>query len=193
MKLWMRLALVACLLALTTTAAAQMSEGEKKAAARAAYTEGVDLQEKGKPAEALSRFEAAQKLYDAPTHLVRIAECQALTGKWVEASETYETLAAHLTVAPDLTLVLDLETDASMSRAQARQGDAVRADWDVHDVQSRVRETYEAVVTKPDEFPLLGDVVRLDARRPRSEVLLAAWDVLRERQLVPSLAAHAEG
>lgn len=111
----------------------------------------------------------------------------------MRASETYETLAARLTVAPDLTLVLDLETDASMSRAQARQGDAVRADWDVHDVQSRVRETYEAVVSKPDEFPLLGDVVRLDARRPRSEVLLAAWDVLRERQLAPPVAARTKG
>ncbi|MGW0467537.1 dTMP kinase [Streptomyces sp. NPDC003027] len=111
----------------------------------------------------------------------------------MRASETYEALAAQLTVAPDITLVLDLETDASMSRAQARQGDAVRADWDVRDVQIRVRDTYEAVVTKPDEFPLLGDVVRLDARRPRSEVLLAAWDVLRERQLVPPIAARTEG
>ncbi|MFI5690025.1 dTMP kinase [Streptomyces sp. NPDC051636] len=111
----------------------------------------------------------------------------------MKVSETYGALATRLTVAPDLTLVLDLETDASMSRAQGRQGDAVRADWDVHDVQSRVRETYEAVVTKPYEFPLLGDVVRLDASRPRSEVLLAAWDVLRERQLVPPLAAHREG
>ena len=70
----------------------QLSEGEKKAAARAAYTEGVELQDKGKPAEALTRFEAAQKLFDAPTHLLHLAECQAMTGKLVEASETYETL-----------------------------------------------------------------------------------------------------
>ncbi|MFJ7904025.1 dTMP kinase [Streptomyces sp. NPDC096198] len=111
----------------------------------------------------------------------------------MSVSETYEALASQLTLAPDVTLVLDLEIDTSMSRAQARQGDAVRADWDVHDIQSRVRETYEAVVTKPDGFPLLGDVVRLDARRPRSEVLLAAWDVLRERRLVPSPAALADG
>ncbi|MDT0395098.1 MULTISPECIES: dTMP kinase [Streptomyces] len=111
----------------------------------------------------------------------------------MKVSKTYEALATRLTAAPDLTLVLDLETDASMSRAHARQGDAVRADWDVHNVQSRVRETYESVVTKPDGFPLLGDVVRLDARRPRCEVLLAAWDVLRERHLVPSLTAQVEG
>lgn len=91
----MRLRAVAVLLSLlflSTAASAQMSEGEKKAAARAAYTEGVQLQDQGKPAEALARFEAAQGLFDAPTHLLRIAECQALTGKLVEASETYELL-----------------------------------------------------------------------------------------------------
>ena len=71
---------------------AQMSEGEKKASARAAYAEGVELQDKGKPADALRRFETAESLFDAPTHLLHIAECQALTGKLVEAQETYATL-----------------------------------------------------------------------------------------------------
>lgn len=80
------------LLSTAATANAQMSESERKSAARAAYQEGVTLQDQGKPAEALARFEAAQKLFDAPTHLLRIAECQALVGKLVEASETYETL-----------------------------------------------------------------------------------------------------
>ena len=69
-----------------------MSEGEKKSSARAAFNEGIDLQDKGKPAEALRRFEAAQSLFDAPTHLLHIAECQALIGKLVEAQETYTTL-----------------------------------------------------------------------------------------------------
>lgn len=71
---------------------AQMSDTERKSAARAAYTEGVKLQDDGKYAEALVRFEAAQKFFDAPTHLLHIAECQALTGRLVEASETYEAL-----------------------------------------------------------------------------------------------------
>jgi len=69
-----------------------MSEADKKAAARAAYGEGVQLQDQGKPAEALVKFETAQKMYDAPTHQLHIAECQALLGKLVESSETYETL-----------------------------------------------------------------------------------------------------
>ena len=69
-----------------------MSESERKATARAAYIEGVELQEQGKCADALTRLEAAQKLYSAPTHLLHIAQCQAATGKLVESSETYETL-----------------------------------------------------------------------------------------------------
>lgn len=76
-----------------TSARAQMSDTEKKAAARAAYQEGVKLQDEGKFEDALKRFESAQKLFDAPTHLLHIAECQAMTGRLVEASETYETLA----------------------------------------------------------------------------------------------------
>ncbi len=83
-------ALIALLVA--DVASAQMSETDRKAAARAAYMEGIALQDASKPAEALVKFEAAQKLYDAPTHLLHIAECQAATGKLVEASETYELL-----------------------------------------------------------------------------------------------------
>lgn len=78
---------------------AGMSESERKAAARAAYLEGASLQEKGNCADALPKFETAQKLYDAPTHLHHIAQCQAATGKLVEAQETYETLA-HYALSP---------------------------------------------------------------------------------------------
>lgn len=93
MKLRLSVGLFALSMLHASLSSAQLSEGEKKAAARAAYSEGVSLQDKGNPGEALARFEAAQKLFDAPTHLLHIAECQALTGKLVEAVETYETLA----------------------------------------------------------------------------------------------------
>ncbi len=73
--------------------AVDMSESERKATARAAYLEGVKLQESGNCPEALPRLEAAQKLFDAPTHLLHIGQCQAATGKLVEAAETYQTLA----------------------------------------------------------------------------------------------------
>lgn len=68
-------------------------ESERKPAARAAYIEGVQLQEQKKFAEALVRFETAQKFFDAPTHLLHMAECQVQLGRLVEASETYEVLA----------------------------------------------------------------------------------------------------
>ena len=63
-----------------TAPAVDMSESERKATA-------------GNCAEALPRFEAAQKLFDAPTHLLHIGQCQAASGKLVEAAETYETLS----------------------------------------------------------------------------------------------------
>ncbi|MFO0742850.1 MAG: PEGA domain-containing protein [Labilithrix sp.] len=80
-----------------------MSESEKKATARAAYLDGVAMQEKNNCAEALSRFETAQKYFPAPTHQLHMAQCQASTGKLVEAQETYESLV-HATLekgAPD--------------------------------------------------------------------------------------------
>ncbi|MBX3234179.1 MAG: PEGA domain-containing protein [Labilithrix sp.] len=74
-----------------------MSESERKATARAAYLEGVAFQDKGDCAEALPKYETAQKFYAAPTHQLRIAQCQAKLGKLLEAQETYEALA-HVTL-----------------------------------------------------------------------------------------------
>lgn len=76
----------------TTDVASSLSESERKATARAAYIEGVQLQEKNDCAAALPKFEVAQKMFSAPTHLLHIAQCQAATGKLVEAQETYESL-----------------------------------------------------------------------------------------------------
>src|SRR5882672_5566746 len=50
----------------------QMSESERKASARALYAEGVQLQERADCQHALPRFESAERLYDAPTHLLHI-------------------------------------------------------------------------------------------------------------------------
>ena len=80
-----------------------MSDSERKATARAAFLEGTAAQDKNDCATALPKFETAQKFYPAPTHQLHIAECQASTGKLVEANETYESLA-HVTLdknAPD--------------------------------------------------------------------------------------------
>jgi hypothetical protein len=75
--------------------ASTMSESERKASARAAYQEGMELQAQRTWSDALSRFQYAQRLLDAPTHLLHIAQCLVATGKLVEAQETYETLTHH--------------------------------------------------------------------------------------------------
>jgi hypothetical protein len=70
---------------------AGVSDGDR-AAARELYIEGVKLQEQGKFDAALERFQRAQSVFSAPTHLLHIAECQAAMGRLVESAETYRTL-----------------------------------------------------------------------------------------------------
>ena len=76
-----------------------MSDSERKASARAAYQEGVELQAQKSWAEALARFQFAQRLVDAPTHLLHIAQCMDRLGRLVEARESYETLT-HVDLPP---------------------------------------------------------------------------------------------
>lgn len=75
-----------------SAASPQLSDVERKAAARAAFAEGIQLQEHSDCARALPRFEVAERMYDAPTHLLHIAQCQASTGRLIEAQESYATL-----------------------------------------------------------------------------------------------------
>jgi hypothetical protein len=78
-------------------APANLTDAERRASARAAFAEGVQLQERADCPHALPRFEVAQRMYDAPTHLLHIGQCQAATGRLVEAQETYATLG-HLPI-----------------------------------------------------------------------------------------------
>jgi hypothetical protein len=78
-----------------------MTEAERKAIARAAFQEGLTLQEGGKCPDAVPKFEVAQKFYPAPTHTLHLAQCEAATGKLVEAAENYETLT-RTTVTKDM-------------------------------------------------------------------------------------------
>lgn len=63
-----------------------------RAAARDLYFQGAQLQQQGKFDQALDKFQRAQSVLSAPTHLLHIAECQAALGRLVEAAETYRTL-----------------------------------------------------------------------------------------------------
>lgn len=100
--------------------AVTMSESERKATARAAYLEGVKLQESGACVEALHRFEVAQKLFDAPTHLLHMGQCQAATGKLVEAAETYEELARKTLPADAPEVFRHAQDEAKRARAQVK-------------------------------------------------------------------------
>jgi hypothetical protein len=69
----------------------QVTDAER-AAARELFKEGDDLQRAGKMAEALDKFQRAQKVYSAPTNELRIAQCQAALGKLAESAESYRTV-----------------------------------------------------------------------------------------------------
>jgi len=76
---------------------AQVGDAER-AAARELFKEGDVLQRAAKFADALDKFQRAERVYGAPTNVLRIAECQAALGQLVESVETYR--AAIRTVLP---------------------------------------------------------------------------------------------
>jgi hypothetical protein len=80
------------LLAASSRAGAQTVSDADRAAARELATQGLQLQQAGNFADALDRFDRAQAVFSAPTHLLHIAECEAALGKLVESAETYRTL-----------------------------------------------------------------------------------------------------
>jgi hypothetical protein len=71
--------------AATGTAHAQTPED--RAAARAIGTDAVRLADGGDCASAIPKFEAAEKLYHAPTTLERLGECQIKVGRLVAGTE----------------------------------------------------------------------------------------------------------
>jgi hypothetical protein len=84
--------LIVALVVVSATAQAEGVSDADRAAARELYVQGVELQQAGRFAEALDRFNRAQAVFSAPTHLLHIAECEASLGKLVESAETYRTL-----------------------------------------------------------------------------------------------------
>jgi dTMP kinase len=101
---------------------------------------------------------------------------------------TYRRLAEGLPIAPDLTVLLDLDPEESMRRAGSRSGDATRADWDVLDVQQRVRAAYTAITEAASEWPALGPIVSVDASATPAEVLHRAWFAIDAHDLLPALS-----
>jgi hypothetical protein len=138
----------------TANPGAGMTESERKAAARAAYLEAAALQDKGDCASALPKFETAQKLYDAPTHLHHIAQCQAATGKLVEAQETYETLL-HEQIPPSAPDAFKQAQDSAKKELPA--------------LQARVPKLTVAVQPAASSVP--GLAVTINGKRMPNELL----------------------
>ncbi len=88
----MALAMSGSIVALPRTAMAQQVSDSDRAAARDLYFEGVRFQDAGKFADALDRFDRAQRIFSAPTHLLHIAQCQSQLGHLVESAESYRAL-----------------------------------------------------------------------------------------------------
>ncbi|MDT0453757.1 dTMP kinase [Streptomyces hesseae] len=102
--------------------------------------------------------------------------------------ETYAKLADAIDVTPSLTIVLETATEQSMARAAGRTGgEDVRKDWDVIDVQARVREAIAEILSCPSAFPKIGPTARIDASQERAAVLRDAWDALAGHNLTPAL------
>lgn len=72
--------------------ASAQDDAADKANARSLATEGIELYNEGRYADALDRLQRAQSLFDAPMHLLYIARAQVKLGQLVEASETYRRL-----------------------------------------------------------------------------------------------------
>ena len=83
------LLLVLLLLAMTSTALERPIDPKLRSAARELGAEGMALFRKGSYAEALDKFNRANKLMHAPTLGVRAARCLAKLGRLVEAAERY--------------------------------------------------------------------------------------------------------
>lgn len=77
---------------------AQVSDAER-AAARDLFKQGDELQRAGKFTEALDKFQRAEQVIQAPTNVLRVAECQAALGKLVESAESYRAVV-RWTLAP---------------------------------------------------------------------------------------------
>ena len=79
----------------STQAHAQPVSDMDRAAARDLFREGVELQRASRFAEALDRFTRANSVVNAPTNMLRIAECHAALGHLVEALEMYRALQRY--------------------------------------------------------------------------------------------------
>lgn len=80
----------------TATATATAPPGEvtdaDRTAARDLYNAGAALQQQGKHADALDKFQRSVSVFPAPTTLLHVAQCKIALGRLVEAAEDYRAI-----------------------------------------------------------------------------------------------------
>jgi dTMP kinase len=77
---------------------------------------------------------------------------------------------------PDLTLVLDIDADAGLSRARRRTGEVDRFETEDIAFHQRLRQAFLDIARRHPER-----CVVIDARRAPEEVATAAWSAIRDR------------
>ncbi len=97
-------------------ARAEATEAEKRTA-RDLFLEAYKGQQAGRYAEALEKFEKSLSLFQAPTTLYRIAQCQAALGKWVEAAESYRSAESMPLAENASSAFRDAQANAATERA----------------------------------------------------------------------------
>jgi hypothetical protein len=118
-RLVARLAIFA--LASTFTTAAFAGTEEDKTQARQLATDGVKAFDAGDWARAVSYFEAAEKLFHAPTHLLYIARGQAKLGKLVAARDSYRKIESEPLGPTASPAFKKAQVDAGEERQQLEQ------------------------------------------------------------------------
>ena len=80
----------------TTTATSTAPPGEvtdaDRTAARDLYAAGAALQQQGKHADALDKFQRSVSVFPAPTTVLHVAQCKVALGRLVEAAEDYRAI-----------------------------------------------------------------------------------------------------
>ena len=107
-----------CSLMMVTSSPTWAQTDADKATARALAQDGIELKNAGKYDEALEKLNRAQQIFDAPTHLLLIAQCQVALGKLVEGAETYRKLKRRK---------LGNDAPAAFRAAQRRAGEELAA------------------------------------------------------------------
>jgi hypothetical protein len=164
---------------------------EERQAARALADKGLELFEAGRWAEALDRFQRAETVLHAPTHLLYMARAEARLGRLLAARKLYERLAGEALPASapkafvqargeaesELSLLLE---DIPTLHVEARHADGRPVTVEVDGSAARQAPlaldpgTHTVVVRAADEAPTQRTVELSRGARERIEIVIGA-------------------